>query len=216
MTDVRQPRSKIYDGPIYGRLVEPMLAGVHGYVTKHLPAGERVLDACCGTGALARRMAASGRRVTGIDLSPRNIDYANQLVTGASDASPTYGVADVASLAVPSDGPYDVATVVLAIHEMPTEARISVLAALLRVARQVLVVDFVAPMPLSLAGMRNRFMEFSAGAEHFSAYRDYQSRGGLLPIVATVTGELEDRRQIDAATLEVVRLRGAPGPTPPV
>ena len=38
--------------------------------------GQRVLDAGCGEGYLARLLAASGARITGIDISPRLIEQA--------------------------------------------------------------------------------------------------------------------------------------------
>jgi len=41
-------------------------------------AGQRVLDAACGDGYLARALAARGARVTGIDLGPRLIERARQ------------------------------------------------------------------------------------------------------------------------------------------
>ena len=35
-----------------------------------LPAGSRILDAPCGHGRIARRLAAAGMDVTGVDLTP--------------------------------------------------------------------------------------------------------------------------------------------------
>jgi len=50
---------------------DPVLWALAGDV-----AGRVVLDAGCGTGYLARQLAARGARVTGIDLSPRMIEIA--------------------------------------------------------------------------------------------------------------------------------------------
>ena len=52
------------DGRLAGRLTQ--LADATGY---HVPAGGRVLDLGCGTGDLARHLAAAGLRVTGCDIS---------------------------------------------------------------------------------------------------------------------------------------------------
>jgi SAM-dependent methyltransferase len=203
--DARTRRSKFYDGAVYGRLVEPMLDGVHGFVVEKLPAGHRVLEACCGTGGLARRIAARGRQVHAVDLSPANVAYAQRTHDGV-----TFEAADVATLSVPPEGPYDVATTVLALHEMPAEARGPVLANLLDISRTVMVVDFAVPMPWNLSGARNRTMEVLAGLEHYRAFVDFYRRGGLDPLVAECRATLQSRRRIDGGTLEVLVLRGRP------
>lgn len=63
------------------------------------------------------------------------------------------------------------------------------------------------PMPRNLAGARNRFMEFAAGWEHFSAFRDYTRRGGLSALVEEAGATLVSERHIDAGTLHVCVLR---------
>ena len=201
----RTPRSAFYDGATYGRMVEPLLDGVHTFVTRHLPEGERVLDACCGTGALANKLAAGGRRVVGINLSPKNVEYASNRVDGSDN--PRFELGDVSRLDEHPDDSFDVATVVMALHEMPSASRVPVLRELARVARKVMVVDFEAPMPVSLAGLRNRAVEFAAGSEHFRAFRDYSRRGGAPALAGEAGLAVESERLIDGGTLRVLVLR---------
>ena len=207
MSAARQPRSVFYDGAAYARLVEPLLRGVHGFIVDHLPEGERVLEACCGTGGLARLLAAAGRKVVGVDLSPRNIDFARTRTTDFTADQLSFSIADVSQIEPPPEGRYDVATIVLALHEMPDAARVPVLTALLRAAARVMVVDFAVPMPWNLAGVRNRMVEVTAGVTHFRAFRDYSRRGGVPALVAAVGAEVESERRIDARTLHVTVLR---------
>jgi ubiquinone/menaquinone biosynthesis C-methylase UbiE len=196
----RTETSHWYDGRTYAAVIDRMLGGVHEYVVRHLPEGDRVLDACCGTGALSRRIAREGRSVVGVDLSPRHIDYARR-VTSSDDVR--FELGDVAQHPAPPDGPYDAAVICLALHEMPAELRLPVLGHLLEVAGQVMVVDFAAPMRRNLAGLRNRATEVAAGLDHFAAFRDWQRQGGLGPLVGALPAQVLDERTIDSDTLRV-------------
>lgn len=202
MSETRALRSTWYDGKLYAAAIDRLLSGIRRYVVEHLPPGERVLDACCGTGALARSMAASGRTVVGVDLSPRNIEFARAQARaeGLSEGSVRFFAADVA--AFEPDGPIDVATIVMSLHEMPPALRSPVLVHLTELADRVLIVDFAAPMRRNLAGVRNLAVEISAGREHFRAYRDYQRAGGLAPLIDGL--DILRDRTIDSGTLRVL------------
>jgi SAM-dependent methyltransferase len=67
-----------------------------------LPPGARILDAPCGHGRIARRLAAAGMEVTGIDLTPT---YLEQARADATAPTVTYLEGDIRSL--PVDGPFD-------------------------------------------------------------------------------------------------------------
>ena len=54
------------DGPLAGRL-----ASLSAAVSRYAQAGDRVLDPGCGTGELARALAAAGLWVAGCDISPQ-------------------------------------------------------------------------------------------------------------------------------------------------
>jgi ubiquinone/menaquinone biosynthesis C-methylase UbiE len=66
--------------------------------------GDRILDAPCGHGRIARRLAAAGMVVTGVDITPAYLEQARndpQLSPGAV----AYMEGDVRNL--PVDGPFD-------------------------------------------------------------------------------------------------------------
>ena len=69
-----------------------------------LPAGSRILDAPCGHGRIARRLAAAGMEVTGVDLSPVYLEQARSDPQMPANAA-TYVEGDVRSL--PVEGPFD-------------------------------------------------------------------------------------------------------------
>lgn len=72
-------------------------------------AGDRVLDVACGQGILARRLAAVGADVTGVDAAPKLVERASQLGAGR------YVVGDARSLPALKLGLFDAASCVMAI-----------------------------------------------------------------------------------------------------
>jgi ubiquinone/menaquinone biosynthesis C-methylase UbiE len=71
-----------------------------------LPQGSRILDAPCGHGRIARRLAAAGLDVTGIDLSAAFIEMARAETTGPNGRV-AYHQGDMREL--PVSGPFDAA-----------------------------------------------------------------------------------------------------------
>jgi SAM-dependent methyltransferase len=69
-----------------------------------LPAGSRILDAPCGHGRIAKRLAAAGMAVTGVDLTPAYLTLARANPDLPANAV-SYIEGDVRDL--PVDGPFD-------------------------------------------------------------------------------------------------------------
>jgi SAM-dependent methyltransferase len=195
---------------LYAWVMAPFMAGLHGYVADHIEPGQKILDAGCGTGDLVFRLAPSAASVLGVDLSPAMIEYARKRAEPQGCDNVSFEIGDVASvLAERPDASFDVATLVMTLHEMPADARAPVLEALTCAAREVVCVDFRVPMPRNLAGWRNRFFELAAGAEHYGTFRDFNRRGGTAGICAATGLHCEHVRDLDAATLAIHRIRRA-------
>src|SRR5438270_1268483 len=69
--------------PVYDLMNRVMTVGLDGRwrrltVEAVVRPGDRVLDACCGTGDLALAAARAGARVTGLDFSPRMLERARR------------------------------------------------------------------------------------------------------------------------------------------
>ena len=87
----------------------------HPLLLRQAPPGARTaLDVGCGTGTLARRLAATGLSVTGIDVSKRVLDIARAIGPDRI----VYRHEDVRQ----ATGRYDFITCVAALHHMPSEA----------------------------------------------------------------------------------------------
>ena len=96
--------------PVYDAMNRLMTAGLdqrwrRATVDAVVRPGDRVLDACCGTGDLAVAAAAAGGKVTGVDFSRPMLDRARR-------KAPEIEWVEGDALALPfEDGSYDAATV---------------------------------------------------------------------------------------------------------
>ncbi|WP_020666305.1 class I SAM-dependent methyltransferase [Amycolatopsis nigrescens] len=101
----------------------------HSLLLKQVPEGARTaLDVGCGAGLFARRLAAAGLDVDGVDQSAQMIDIAT--AQGSPGPGRTeYRQQDIAE-AAPSAGRYDFISCLASIHHVPFETVTSLRAAL--------------------------------------------------------------------------------------
>lgn len=106
----------------------------HPLVLDAVPAHCRdALDVGCGDGLLARKLAAPGRRVTGIDVSAAMIESARSLNENAEGQSGRleFFEGDFLDLTFPEAG-FDFVCFVASVHHMDSTAALTKAAALLR------------------------------------------------------------------------------------
>jgi len=86
--------------------------------------GRRALDVGCGTGALARQLAADGAQVVAIDVSPAAVHAADHDAKESGEHPlPEFAVADLLAPSSLPKGPFDLVTCVLALHESADSER---------------------------------------------------------------------------------------------
>ncbi len=202
------PRSRVYDGALFALLIDPINAELHAFVANQIETGARVLDIGCGTGALAFRLAPRAAEVVGVDLSPAMVAYANRRLRERAMENVSFVVGDAATaLAGRPDASFDVATMVLVLHEIPAEARARVLRDAVRLAGRVLCLDYRNPLPQSPTGWLFRGLEIAAGLEHYRAFRDYSARGGTERIATAAGLGFRRMRSIARDAIEVSEIR---------
>jgi ubiquinone/menaquinone biosynthesis C-methylase UbiE len=98
-----------------GILWKRFFVPLQGQFTENLPAvkGMQVLDVGCGTGALARRLAEGGARVTGVDASEGMLAEAKMKAEGLTGLDFILGGAETMPL---DDASIDMAVTSVAIH----------------------------------------------------------------------------------------------------
>ncbi|MBD0330570.1 MAG: class I SAM-dependent methyltransferase [Thermoleophilia bacterium] len=105
--------------------------------------GDRVLDACCGTGDLALACLRAGARVTGVDFSERMLERARR-----KSGEVEWVQGDLLALPFP-DGSFDAATVGFGIRNVPElEAGLAELRRVLRPGGRLAVLEIVRPRGL--------------------------------------------------------------------
>ncbi len=204
----RAPRSTMYDGAPFAWLVDPINSELHGWLVEQVEPGAKVLDVGCGTGALAFRFARTATEVVGVDLSPAMVAYANRRVRVRGLDRVSFVLGDAATaLTERPDASFDVATMVLVLHEMPADARADVLREAARLSRRVLCLDYAVPLPRSPTGWLFRGLEVAAGSAHFRAFRDFNGRGGTGGIAAAAGLSYRRLRTIARHAIEVSEIR---------
>jgi demethylmenaquinone methyltransferase / 2-methoxy-6-polyprenyl-1,4-benzoquinol methylase len=102
--------------------------------------GDRVLDACCGTGDLALADARAGGRVTGLDFSERMLDRAR-----AKSSAVEWVLGDMTALPFAAES-FDAVTVGFGIRNVPElEAGLAELARVLRPGGRLACLEITRP-----------------------------------------------------------------------
>jgi 2-polyprenyl-3-methyl-5-hydroxy-6-metoxy-1,4-benzoquinol methylase len=168
-----------------------------------LPRGRcRVLEVGCGTGALSRKLATGGARVTAIDLSPRMIDVAR--VRTNDGLGIEYRVSDFMTW---EPRGFDVAIAIATLHHLPLADALTRMAAAVVPGGTVLVGDLFAARGL-LA------LPYNAISWLRRQLRPRPEPNGELTAAWAAHGEHDDMRSlrevraIAAATLPGCSVRG--------
>jgi demethylmenaquinone methyltransferase/2-methoxy-6-polyprenyl-1,4-benzoquinol methylase len=120
-----------------------------------------VADLACGTGDLASALAASGRRVVGLDISLEMLERASARIRAANGRAPRFAAGDMVALPL-ADTSVDVVTIGYGLRNAPRlDAALAEVTRILRPGGHVVTVDFFRP---SNAIWRRLFLGYLAAA----------------------------------------------------
>ncbi|HPQ42149.1 MAG TPA: class I SAM-dependent methyltransferase [bacterium] len=191
-----------FDERFFELYVNPLLHSLRQTVTSMIPAGSSVIDVGCGTGEQCAMLASICRRIVGIDPDEKNISETRDRMKGM-DRPVDLIQSDFSALGRFEDAEFDVAVMVMRIHELDMDQRVPVLRDVFRIARRVILCDYLIPQPMTAHGDLARTSEMLGGDRHFTNFRLYQHAGGLKFIERTMKIKPVQAMLNPAGTIEV-------------
>jgi ubiquinone/menaquinone biosynthesis C-methylase UbiE len=166
-------------GFIYKIVIDPILKSVHTKVQSLIEDNQSVLDVACGTGALSFLIAAKARHVVGIDISPSMINTANTIKQKRKIENVKFIQTDATKKFPFKPKEFDLALISMGLHQFPLTSGCSILREMKRIAAEVIILDYAAPLPDTWGGFITRFFEFLGGREHFTNFKVYIKSSGI-------------------------------------
>jgi ubiquinone/menaquinone biosynthesis C-methylase UbiE len=176
-----QDESLFYYGSLYRKLLDPLIKPARTAIVDRIPANSSVLDIGCGTGLLCFELRREKHcSVTGIDLSLKMLDFANDNNPFQDIEFFHQNATDMQSF---QDRRFDYVVVLNVIHEMEPADRLKLLAEALRVGTHVILFDSNVPLPWNVVGIVKRLIEITFGLDHYPQFKSYLSSGGIMGIL---------------------------------
>lgn len=193
----------------YRGLIDPLLWTLRPKIVRvcrELEA-KRVIDIASGTGAQCRKLGQAGIQATGVDLSEEMIALASQ-IGGANTA---YLCGSAFELPLASEV-FDVALLVLALHEHTEGERGTMIGEALRVLGpegHLVIAEYVRPRRAAVhaAWQLIRGVEEVAGPEHRAGFKDFVAQGCLDGLVERHGLQIARRLRSHFGAIQVIAAR---------
>ncbi|MCK4964128.1 MAG: methyltransferase domain-containing protein [Dehalococcoidia bacterium] len=165
------------------RIIEPLMRSLRIQIPElaGMKAGDRALDICCGTGALALHYAKMGIIAAGIDLDPRVIEVAENKRRKLGLSNVSFQTANALDLPF-KDNFFDYASISMSLHEKERVDRDRIISEMKRVVKKegsLVFIDYKIPLPRIPISYTIKIIEFFAGRKHNRCFNDYVKQGGL-------------------------------------
>lgn len=188
----------------FSLLVEPLLKGVRDQVCDFIVDSDYCIDIGCGIGALAFDLSEKSERVVGVELSAERVGVAEQRRKREAYHNVVFSCVDATDLARFGDGYFDYATISLLLHSVPSETAVKILREATRVAKKLVIAEFVVPQPRSFYDAIIKALEAYAGREHFQSFVSYKKKGGIDQLLDQAGLQVEERVIRPSETIQVL------------
>lgn len=189
------------------RMIEPLMRSIriHTPELAGMNAGDRALDVCCGTGALALHYAKMGIIAAGIDLNPRVIEVAENKRKKLGLSNVLFQIANALDLPF-KDNSFDYASISMSLHEKERVDRDRIISEMKRVVKKegsLVFIDYKIPLPRIPISYTIKIIEFFAGRKHNRCFKDYIEQGGLDELLKN--NHLHEEKRADLGPLSIIK-----------
>ena len=168
-----------YDGWFYDKFIAPNQDRLFGQIKDLIEPNSNIIDVGCGTGRFSFSVSDKCKSVLGIDLSTRNIERANLILSQNPNDKITFQNKSVNEIIAEGKEQFDYAVMTYVIHEVDEEKRVNLLKETAQVADKIIIGDYLVPKPKGFWSGLNEIVEFVAGSEHYRNYKNYTANGGI-------------------------------------
>ena len=194
-----------YDGWLYDKYIAPYQDITYVQILSMIEKGSKVIDIGCGTGRFEFKIADRVEKAVGVDLSIKNINFANKQKSKSS-TNTEFIHYDALHLSELYKKQFDYAIVSYILHEIDMPIRTQLLNELKRIANNIIIADFAIPQPFNKRGLLNRTVEFFAGPKHFSNFLSFTKAGGIRGLVNEMNLKIIDERKDTTKTSYIVKV----------
>ena len=174
-----QNKTHWYDGWFYDTFIAPNQDRLFGQIKDLIEPNSNIIDVGCGTGRFSFSVSDKCKSVFGIDLSTRNIERANLILSQNPNDKITFQNKSVNEIIAEGKEQFDYAVMTYVIHEVDEEKRVNLLKETAQVADKIIIGDYLVPKPKGFWSGLNEIVEFVAGSEHYRNYKNYSANGGI-------------------------------------
>ena len=169
-----------YDGWFYDKFIAPNQDILFGQINNLIETNSTIIDVGCGTGRFSFSIADKCKSVLGINLSKRNIDRANLILSKKPNDIISFQHRSTSEIISEGKEHFDYAVMTYVIHEVNEDERVNLLKELSRIADKIIIGDYLVPKPNGFWSLLNEVVEFVAGSEHYRNYKNYVANGGII------------------------------------
>ena len=183
-----------YDGWFYAWFIDSDFTSFRNRIFKYIEPDKRLIDIGCGTGGFTMKLARKSKYTLGVDISGKQIQLAKRRLMRSKMENLDFKHINATNLSQQINEKFDYAILTFVLHEVNQEERTKILSEVKEIAHKVIILYYHYPMARNFSGFVVRLTEFFAGSEHFKNFLDYNSRGGLSPLLKeTELNTLQDR-----------------------
>ena len=168
-----------YDGWFYDTFIAPNQDKLFRQIKNLIEPNSNIIDVGCGTGRFSFSVSDKCKSVFGIDLSTRNIERANSILSENPNDKISFQHKNISEISSGGKEHFDYAVMTFVIHEVDEEKRVNLLKEIAQVADKIIIGDYLVPKPKGFWSGLNEIVEFVAGSEHYRNYKNYTANGGI-------------------------------------